>query len=44
MAAMQTPEGVAAHEQLIEDEARFCDLSRLIFLTQEHSIFDCKEA
>ncbi len=45
MAAMQTPEGVAAHEQLIEDEARFCDLSRSsIFLTQEHSIFDCKEA
>ena len=45
MAAMQTPEGVAAHEQLLEDEARFCALSRSsIFLTQEHSIFDCKEA
>ena len=39
--AMQTPEGVAAHEKLIEDEARFCDLSRSsIFLTEEHSIFE----
>ncbi len=45
MAAMQTPEGVSAHEKLIEDEATFCDLSRSsIFLTREHSIFDCKEA
>ena len=45
MAAMQTEEGVAAHEKLIEDEARFCDLSRSsIFLTEEHTIFDCKEA
>ncbi|MBJ05904.1 MAG: hypothetical protein CMO40_02135 [Verrucomicrobiaceae bacterium] len=45
VAAMQTPEGVSAHEKLIEDEARFCDLSRSsIFLTQEHTIFDCEEA
>ena len=41
LAAMQTPEGVAAHGKLIEDEARFCDLSRSsIFLTEEHTIFD----
>jgi|TARA_B100000959_G_scaffold285642_1_gene361045 uncharacterized protein (TIGR02118 family) len=39
--AMQTPEGAAAHEKLIEDEATFCDLSRSsIFLTEEHTIFD----
>jgi hypothetical protein len=38
---MQAPEGVAAHAKLIEDEARFCDLSRSsIFLTEEHTIFD----
>ena len=38
---MQTPEGVTAHEKLIEDEATFCDLSRSsIFLTEEHTIFD----
>ncbi len=41
LGAMQTPEGAAAHEKLIEDEATFCDLSRSsIFLTEEHTIFD----
>ena len=39
--ALQTPEAQSAHQKLIEDEARFCDLagSRL-FLTEEHVIFD----
>ena len=39
--AMQTPEGAEAHEKLIEDEARFCDLSQSsIFLTEEHVVFE----
>ena len=41
LGAMQTPEGAAAHEKLIEDEATFCDLSRSsLFLTEAHTIFD----
>ncbi|NNC87516.1 MAG: EthD domain-containing protein [Akkermansiaceae bacterium] len=40
-AALQTPEAQDAHRTLIEDEARFCDLSRsTLFLTEEHVIFD----
>jgi len=40
-AGFGSPEGQAASSDLIEDEARFIDLSRSrIFLTQEHTIFD----
>ena len=40
-AAVVTPEGAAAAARLVEDEAKFIDLSRsTIFITEEHTIFD----
>jgi uncharacterized protein (TIGR02118 family) len=40
-AALGSPEGRAASEDLLEDEARFIDLGESrIFLTEEHTIFD----
>jgi uncharacterized protein (TIGR02118 family) len=36
-----SPEGQAASEDLLEDEARFIDLGESsVFLTEEHTIFD----
>ena len=41
VAGMNTPEGQAAHERLLEDEREFIDLANsFIFLTEEHPIFD----
>ncbi len=41
VAGMNTPEGQAAHERLLEDEREFIDLANsFIFLTEEHLIFD----
>jgi len=38
---LEGPEGRAAGEDLLEDEARFIDLGESrIFLTEEHTIFD----
>lgn len=40
-AALSSPEGLAASQQLAEDESKFIDLARsTIFLTEEHTIFD----
>ena len=40
-AGIATPEGQAAGQALIDDEADFIDLKRSrIFLTEEHTIFD----
>ena len=37
---MSSPEGVAAQTQLIEDEARFIDVSQSrAFMTEQHHIF-----
>jgi uncharacterized protein (TIGR02118 family) len=39
--ALATPEGQAAGDDLIQDEAKFIDLGESrIFLTEEHTIFD----
>jgi uncharacterized protein (TIGR02118 family) len=39
--AAGTPEGAEAMKLLVEDEARFIDLTRsTIFMTEEHEIFD----
>lgn len=44
MGALQTPEAQEAHQRLIEDEARFCDLARsCLFLTEEHTIFSTED-
>ena len=41
MAGVNTPEGRAAAERLLEDEREFIDLaSSFLFLTEEHVIFD----
>jgi hypothetical protein len=41
VAGMNTPEGQASHERLLEDEREFIDLANsYIFLTEEHPIFD----
>ncbi len=41
VAGMNTPEGQAAHERLLEDEREFIDLANsFISLTEEHLIFD----
>jgi uncharacterized protein (TIGR02118 family) len=38
---LESPEGRAAGEDLLEDEAKFIDLGESrIFLTEEHTIFD----
>ncbi len=38
---LNSAEGLAANETLIEDEGRFVDLARsFIFLTEEHTIFE----
>jgi len=39
-AALGTPEGVRAMQELLEDESTFIDFGRSrVFLTQEHQIF-----
>jgi len=44
MAALQTPEGAAANEDLARDESNFVDLeASCIFFTEEHLIFDSFE-
>jgi len=41
MAGVATPEGREAQRRLLEDEREFIDLAEsLLFLTQEHEIFD----
>ena len=42
-AGMGTPEGVAAHKALKEDEAKFIDFTQSrVFMTEEHEIFDLR--
>ena len=39
-AAVSSPEGQAAGDELLEDERKFIDLARSsLFLTEEHEIF-----
>lgn len=41
VAGMNSPEGQAAYQRLLEDEREFIDLANsFVFLTEEHPIFD----